>query len=67
MSERLQSTSRLLASLDPKAVLERGYAIVRDASGAAVTSVASIRVGSEVTVRLKKGSFDSNVTKTYDT
>jgi exodeoxyribonuclease VII large subunit len=66
LSDRLQSVTRLLTSLDPKAVLERGYAIVRDASGAAVTSVASVRVGSDVAVRLADGSFESHVKKIYD-
>ncbi|MBU1348560.1 exodeoxyribonuclease VII large subunit [Patescibacteria group bacterium] len=62
---RLQSVVRLLGSLDPNAVLGRGYAIVRDASGHAVVSVARLRVGSGVTVRLADGNFDSTITDTY--
>ncbi|MCI0478993.1 exodeoxyribonuclease VII large subunit [Candidatus Uhrbacteria bacterium] len=65
LSGRLQSSVRLLASLDPTAVLGRGYAIVRDTSGHAVASVAGLRVGTDVSVRLADGTFGSRITDIY--
>lgn len=65
LSDRLQAAVRLLGSLDPTAVLGRGYAIVRGPSGDAVTSIAGLRVGTDVSVRLADGTFDSRITDIY--
>ncbi len=40
---RLEGLGRLLDSLDPRALLSRGYAMVRDAGGAIVTSAGTAR------------------------
>ncbi|MBU0823358.1 MAG: exodeoxyribonuclease VII large subunit, partial [Alphaproteobacteria bacterium] len=40
---RLEGLGRLLDSLDPRALLSRGYAMVRDAGGAIVTTAARAR------------------------
>lgn len=40
---RLEGLGRLLASLDPRALLARGYAMVRDAEGAIVTTADGAR------------------------
>lgn len=40
---RLEGLGRLLASLDPRALLSRGYAMVRDGEGAIVTTAAKAR------------------------
>jgi len=40
---RLDGLARLLASLDPRALLARGYAMVRDAGGAIVASAGAAR------------------------
>jgi len=40
---RLEGIARLLASLDPRALLSRGYAMVRDASGGLVTTASAAR------------------------
>ncbi|MFH1078389.1 MAG: exodeoxyribonuclease VII large subunit [Patescibacteria group bacterium] len=65
LSDRLQAAVRLLGSLDPTAVLGRGYAIVRGPSGDAVTSIAGLRVGTDISVRLADGTFDSRITDIY--
>jgi exodeoxyribonuclease VII large subunit len=51
----------LLESYSPLAVLSRGYAICRDASGRVVLRSAQVRAGEEVQVRLHRGSLDCRV------
>ena len=50
-----------LASLDPQAVLGRGYSLTRDAQGAVVRDAARLQVGERVTTTLAKGWFESEV------
>lgn len=65
LSERLQYNTRLLASLDPSAVLTRGYAIVADAKGHTLTSVKRLATGESVRVTLGDGAFTSHVEEVY--
>ncbi len=60
---RHRSLTRLLASLDPKSVLSRGYSMLRDARGRAITSAASLKAGSAVTAVLHDGESDLTVNK----
>ena len=58
-------TSRsALQALSPLAVLQRGYALVKDESGAVVRSVAQLAVGQTVETRLNDGVFTSKVAAT---
>jgi len=59
--EQYRSRIRLLASLDPKGVLARGYAMLRDARGRAVTSAAALAVGQTVTTVMRDGEGDMRV------
>ena len=59
----LQSLERQLASLSPLGVLNRGYALVYDESGALLKDVASATPGQILSTRFAKGSFESRVTK----
>ena len=52
-----------LASLDPQAVLERGYSLTRDAQGAVVRDAAKVRIGERLTTMLAKGWIESDVSK----
>lgn len=61
--ERYRSLIRLLASLDPKSVLSRGYSMLRDARGRAITSTATLKVGTPVTAVLHDGESDLMVNK----
>ena len=61
--ERFQAHVRLLSSLDPKRVLARGYAVLKDATGRAVTSVSRLRVGADASVQLKDGEAGVTVTR----
>ncbi|MGC2161229.1 MAG: exodeoxyribonuclease VII large subunit [Silvibacterium sp.] len=61
---RLQSLERQLASLSPLAVLNRGYALVYDESGALLKSASSVSPGQLLSTRLASGLVESRVTKT---
>jgi exodeoxyribonuclease VII large subunit len=63
LAESLQSRVRLLGSLDPTAVLKRGYAILRDAKGRALTSVSSLHAGQDAAISLKDGEVGVTVTR----
>jgi exodeoxyribonuclease VII large subunit len=56
--ERLAGLVRLLISLDPRALLARGYAMVRDASGALVTSAAAAREAERMRLQFADGEVD---------
>jgi exodeoxyribonuclease VII large subunit len=52
-----------LASLNPSAVLERGYSLTRDARGEVVLDAARIAEGERLTTTLAKGWLESEVKK----
>ncbi len=55
-----------LNALSPFATLERGYAIVRDASGVIVRDASGRSVGDTLEVRLARGSLDVRVERVPD-
>jgi exodeoxyribonuclease VII large subunit len=57
--QRLEGTWRLISSLSHESVLQRGFALVRDASGKAVTSAAQIAAGDAFKVELHDGTIDA--------
>ncbi|MDF1497222.1 MAG: exodeoxyribonuclease VII large subunit [Patescibacteria group bacterium] len=59
--ERYRSQIRLLASLDPKGVLARGYTMLSDARGRAITSTSALKVGTKITAILRDGESDLTV------
>jgi len=60
--ERLRSATLRLAALDPRAVLARGYAIVRRADGDVVLSPAQVTTGEQLGVQVRDGEFGVEVT-----
>jgi exodeoxyribonuclease VII large subunit len=52
-----------LSQLSPLRILERGYAIVTNESGAIVKESAAAPEGATIHVRLARGGLDANVTK----
>ncbi len=58
---RVLGAGQRLAILSPFATLERGYAIVREASGAVVRSVTAVAAGDDVRVRVADGEFGARV------
>ena len=63
LEDRLDAQRRLFASFDPKGVLSRGYAILRDANGRGLTSISRLKLGEEVTAVLKDGEAGMRVSK----
>jgi exodeoxyribonuclease VII large subunit len=52
---RLEGLGRLLDSLDPRALLSKGYAMVRDADGAIVASAARARAAAHLRLQFADG------------
>ena len=67
LDHRVALLGRALHSVSPLATLERGYAIVLDADGTAMTDARSAKTGDEIRARLSKGELLANVTRVIDT
>ncbi|MGQ0587762.1 MAG: exodeoxyribonuclease VII large subunit [Gammaproteobacteria bacterium] len=61
--ERVKSQEQLLASLNPRAVLERGYAIARTADGRVLSDAARVAAGDALDITLARGSVGARVVK----
>jgi exodeoxyribonuclease VII large subunit len=67
LATRRAQTERLAAQLDalsPMKILERGYALVFDASGALVKDAAQLAPGAEISARVARGGFTAEVKST---
>ena len=62
--ERLASLAQHLAHLNPEAILQRGYGIVRDAGGRILLSADQTAAGAAISVQLGHGSLEATVTET---
>ena len=58
---RLSELSKLLVSFSYQGVLERGFALVRDADGRTIRSVGAVPEGAEIQVELADGCLDAGV------
>jgi exodeoxyribonuclease VII large subunit len=58
---RWQAAALQLEERSPFRILERGYAVVYDASGKVVRSVDQVDVGDNIAVRLARGKLDATV------
>jgi len=65
-SERLGHAGQLLHNVSPLAVLQRGYAIVRDRDNRVIRDTASLQPAQPVRVRLARGEFTAVVDKRTD-
>lgn len=59
--QRLDSTWRLAASLSHENVLQRGFALVRDTSGRAITSATQLSPGDFFRLQMRDGTLDATV------
>lgn len=62
-AERLDRAELRLGLLDPRLVLQRGYALVTDSTGHAVVSASQASPGEALKVTLADGSLDVNVAR----
>src|SRR5947209_1782048 len=60
---RLDQLAGRLTALSPLAILERGYALVFDASGKLVKDGAKVQIGEDISARLAKGEIPATVKK----
>ncbi len=60
-ASRLHAAARALAALDPRQVLGRGFAIVRDAKGSIVTQAARLQAGDVLEIELAAGTARASV------
>jgi len=60
-TQHLGMLQHRLASIDPKAVLQRGYAVVRQENGAITRSAAQLAVGQELLIQLGQGEVKVRV------
>lgn len=60
---RLERLRTMLASLDPQAVLARGYSITRTASGIVLRDARQVQEGERLHTTLAQGSLESEITK----
>lgn len=68
-AERLDGKLATVKAYDPQRVLERGYSLLLDTDGKAISSIESVQTGEEVTARLHDGEMSttvSNIKKTGD-
>jgi len=63
LSHRVALLGRALHSVSPLATLDRGYAIVLDTQGKAMTDAAAAESGDTIRARLSRGELIANVTK----
>jgi exodeoxyribonuclease VII large subunit len=61
MNERVTHLEDKLRSLDPAAVLRRGFSVLRDKSGALITTVANVTLGESMYATMSDGTIESNV------
>jgi exodeoxyribonuclease VII large subunit len=60
-SQRLEHAGVRLSAVDPKLVLQRGYALLSDANGLPITSVRQTQPGQGITATLADGEVDASV------
>ena len=53
-----------LAHLDPRAVLHRGYSVIRDSSGAILRSAVTLSAGDVVDITFSQGGAESRIVRT---
>jgi exodeoxyribonuclease VII large subunit len=63
LAAQLGQLKTALASLNPGAVLERGYSLTRNAQGQVVLDASRVKEGERVTTTLARGWIESEVTK----
>ena len=62
-AERLERAALRLELLDPRLVLQRGYALLTDTSGQAVTSIRQAQPGDALRATLSDGAVDVTVSQ----
>ncbi|MGH8482424.1 MAG: exodeoxyribonuclease VII large subunit, partial [Nevskiaceae bacterium] len=64
LADRLRARQQLLNSLNPQAILERGYAIARRPDGHVLTDAGRVGAGDPLEITLARGVVSTKVTGT---
>lgn len=65
-SQHCQLLQQKLATLDPKSVLQRGFAVVRQENGSIARSAGNLKVGQDLLIQLGKGEAKVKVIEISD-
>jgi exodeoxyribonuclease VII large subunit len=65
-TQHLDMLRQKLVTLDPKAVLQRGYAVVRQENGIIVRNATEVAIGQELLIQLGQGEVIVKVTETRE-
>lgn len=65
-TQHCQLLQQKLATLDPKAVLKRGYALVRQEDRAIARSAANLAPGQELSIQLSQGEVKVKITEIFN-
>lgn len=65
-TQHCQLLNQKLISLDPKAVLQRGYALIRNTNGEVVRSTQHLNLGQELRVQLERGQIKVTISEILD-
>ena len=55
----IAAKKQMLRSLSPQSTLDRGYSVVRDASGAVIADASKVKTGTNLKIRLAKGEIEA--------
>jgi len=58
-SADIAAKKQVLRSLSPQSTLDRGYSVVRDASGAVIADASKVKTGTDLKIRLAKGEIEA--------
>ena len=61
----LAATTAKVEALSPLSVLSRGYGVIQDAEGVSIRSVAKVKAGDEISIRVRDGRIDATVKSTH--
>ncbi len=62
-TQHLEMLRQKLTALDPKAVLQRGYGVVRQEDGMIVRNASELAMGQELVIQLGQGEVKVRVTE----
>ena len=60
---RIVTSEKVIKSIDPQNILERGYSLITNIEGSVIKDSAQVSEGDEITAKLAKGSFGAKVGK----
>jgi len=63
---KLEVLQQKLSALNPAAVLQRGYAAVKQSDGTIIRTTEGLQLGEELTVRLSRGVLRVNIVEILD-